>query len=178
MKLLTLILTSSKINLLKRCLKSAQTQNNTTIDNTIKIVVNTLNEDYYKEVVKTIKGVEIIRTKSNGSPGMGHNSCLKVFQDRPEYGWALTYRVDPSRRRPCLHRNGSKREVPPIRVLSSGQGGGPLYRQRRHCERLTCRMAGHRQRGPCYADRPVQQVRLCASHCRPWAQRNLSVQVR
>ena len=85
MKLLVLILTSSKINLLKRALKSALTQKNINIDYDVKIVVNTLNEEYYKEVIATIKGVEIIRTESNGSPGKGHNSCLKVFQDRPEY---------------------------------------------------------------------------------------------
>jgi len=85
MKLLVIILTSSKIHLLKRAIKSAQNQQPIKFPYDVKVVVNTLKEEYYQLVLKEIKGVEIIRTKSNGSPGMGHNSCLKVFQDRPEY---------------------------------------------------------------------------------------------
>ena len=86
MKLLVLILTSSKIKLLKRAIKSVENQFKVSLFSyELKIVVNTLNDEYYKEVVKTIKNIEIIRTESNGSPGKGHNSCLKIFQDREEY---------------------------------------------------------------------------------------------
>ena len=90
MKLLVLILTSSKINLLKRGIKSVKKQYPVKLFSyDLKVVVNTTNDRYYKEVIDTIKdeNIEIIKTKSNGSPGLGHNSCLKVFQDRPEYDY-------------------------------------------------------------------------------------------
>ena len=86
MKLLVLILTSSEIDLLKRGIKSIKNQLPVklfTYD--LKIVVNTLNDKYYKEVLENIKDIEIIKTESNGYPGKGHNSCLDVFKNRKEY---------------------------------------------------------------------------------------------
>ena len=87
MKLLVLILTSSKIELLKRALFSVKNQYKTDLKYDIKIIVNTLNEKYYKKVLENIKdkNIEIIRTESNGSPGKGHNSCIKIFKERSEY---------------------------------------------------------------------------------------------
>ena len=87
MKFLVLILTSSKIKLLRRCLDSVLKQRPVNFEYDIKIIVNTLNESYYGKVLETIndEDVEIIRTESNGHPGMGHNSCLTVFNKFEEY---------------------------------------------------------------------------------------------
>jgi glycosyltransferase involved in cell wall biosynthesis len=49
------------------------------------IIVNTLNEEFYQDVMYEFgknnytKLRKIIRTESNGSPGKGHNSVLKIF---------------------------------------------------------------------------------------------------
>ena len=87
MKVLVLVLTSSKIKLLKRCVESVLNQRKVSFEYDIKIIVNTLNDNYYGEVLEKIKyeEVEILRTESNGFPGMGHNSCLKTFQELEEY---------------------------------------------------------------------------------------------
>ena len=88
MKLLVVVLTSSKINLLKRALYSLKLQKPVklfTYD--VKVVVNTTREGYYEEVLKEItdENIEIIRTPSVGRPGPGHNSCLQLFKERIEY---------------------------------------------------------------------------------------------
>ena len=88
MNVLVLILTSSKINLLKRAIKSVKNQYSVKLFSyDLKIVVNTLNDKYYKEVLDNIKDkkIEIIRTESNGKPGKGHNSCLELFKKRKMY---------------------------------------------------------------------------------------------
>ena len=87
MKVLVLVLTSSKIKLLKRCVESVLNQRKVSFEYDIKIIVNTTNDAYYGQVLEQIKyeDIEIIRTESNGYPGKGHNSCLKTFQDLEEY---------------------------------------------------------------------------------------------
>ena len=86
MNVLSLILTSSKLGLLKRGIKSVEEQTGVSFEYTLKIVVNTLDEDYYKLVCKEIGDkYEIIRTESNGTPGKGHNSLIKVFKSFPEF---------------------------------------------------------------------------------------------
>lgn len=88
MKLLILILTSSKINLLKRCLNSVKLQQSVKLfEYEIKIVVNTTRVGYYEQVLKEItdEDVEIIKTISNSAPGKGHNSCLNLFKERKEF---------------------------------------------------------------------------------------------
>ena len=86
MKLLVLILTSSKLPLLERCYNSVVNQVDTNFEVSIKIVVNTLNDEYYQQVKRKYgKSVSIVRTKSNGRPGMGHNSCLNIFKHEKEY---------------------------------------------------------------------------------------------
>ena len=85
MKLLVLVLTSSKIKLLKRCVESVKNQYKVNLNYDVKIIVNTKNNDYYNEVITTIKDIEIIRTESNSRPGKGHNSCFKVFKQKSEY---------------------------------------------------------------------------------------------
>jgi len=90
MKLLVVILTSSNIELLKRALFSVKIQKETkNLKWTTIINVNTLKDSYYQEVLDTLKDepYEIIRTESNGAPGKGHNSCLKLFEERTEFDY-------------------------------------------------------------------------------------------
>ena len=90
MRLLVVILTSSNIELLKRAIFSVKNQKETKyLKWDIIINVNTLNDNYYKEVLDTLKNnnFEIIRTESNGSPGKGHNSCLNLFKQRTKYNY-------------------------------------------------------------------------------------------
>jgi len=91
-KYLVTILTSSKIDYLKLALKSVENQKNyNNCDYDIFIVVNTLNDSYYQDVIDEIKiGSnmklrKIIRTESNGKPGKGHNSLLTIFYNTIEY---------------------------------------------------------------------------------------------
>lgn len=95
MKFLSVILTSSKFDLLVRCLKSTVEQYKFNYYRKIIINVNTLNDDYYNIVITTIpkiidmekNNIEIVRTESNGRPGKGHNSCLELFKERTEYDY-------------------------------------------------------------------------------------------
>lgn len=93
-KYLLTILCSSKIDLLKLCFHTANTQLN--FDNyDIFIVVNTLNEFFYNEVMEYFKNhkyeklKKIIRTESNGKPGKGHNSLLEIFKREYKYDYLL-----------------------------------------------------------------------------------------
>jgi hypothetical protein len=93
-KYLLTILCSSKIDLLKLCFESANNQLNFT-DYDIFIVVNTLNELFYNEVMEYFKNhkydklKKIIRTESNGKPGKGHNSLLEIFKREIKYDYLL-----------------------------------------------------------------------------------------
>ena len=83
-KYLVGILCSSNIRLLKESFLSVINQNDFD-DYEIMIIVNTLNEEFYQDVMYEFgknnytKLRKIIRTESNGSPGKGHNSVLKIF---------------------------------------------------------------------------------------------------
>ena len=93
-KYLLTILCSSNLDLLKISFESAANQLN--YDNyDIFIVINTLNEEFYKEVLNYYKEnmhkklKKIIRSESNGKPGKGHNSLLDIFKSEPEYEYLL-----------------------------------------------------------------------------------------
>ena len=88
-KYLVMILTSSKMVFLKECYKSIKNQLKSGIDYDIIINVNTLKEEYYKEVLEQFKDVTVIRTESNGKPGKGHNSCHEYFRDHIEYDYLI-----------------------------------------------------------------------------------------
>ena len=90
-KFLLCILTSSNEKLLKVSYNSALQQTNHNINYTIVIIVNTLNPDYYNDVLTEFKDidVEIIQTVSNGKPGMGHNSCIELFNNRIQFDYML-----------------------------------------------------------------------------------------
>ena len=55
MKLLAIILTSSKLYLLKRGLDSILNQRKVSFNYDIVIIVNTLKDEYYQEVLKMMK---------------------------------------------------------------------------------------------------------------------------
>jgi hypothetical protein len=79
-KILLCLLTHHKIDKLKRLIKSVkQIQEDSLIELEPIIIVNTLNDNYYKEVLNEGFPFKIIRTKSNGKPGMGKNSCRELF---------------------------------------------------------------------------------------------------
>jgi len=83
-KYLVGILCSSNVRLLKESFLSVINQNDFD-DYEIMIIVNTLNEEFYQDVMYEFgknnytKLRKIIRTESNGSPGKGHNSVLNIF---------------------------------------------------------------------------------------------------
>lgn len=91
-KYLFTILTSSKLNFLIESYNSVLNQVGTKIDYDIVIIINSLNENYYNTVLNYFsqfgnftKGVKIVKTESNGSPGKGHNSCLEYFKNNSKY---------------------------------------------------------------------------------------------
>jgi len=83
-KYLVGILCSSNVRLLKESFLSVINQNGFD-DYEIMIIVNTLNEEFYQDVMYEFgknnytKLRKIIRTESNGYPGKGHNSVLNIF---------------------------------------------------------------------------------------------------
>tara|TARA_B000000437_G_scaffold41187_2_gene28531 strand:- start:7100 stop:9235 length:2136 start_codon:yes stop_codon:yes gene_type:complete len=89
-KYLVCILVSSNIRLLKESFNSVNNQKNFN-DYDIFIIVNTLNDIFHQEVLTEFghshypKLKKIIRTESNGYPGKGHNSVLKVFYKDNRY---------------------------------------------------------------------------------------------
>lgn len=91
MKVLISILSSFNEYILYETYNSIKNQENTKINFDIKIVVNSLNKNYYNDVKRKFENinVEIIETESNGKPGMGHNSCLELFSKREEYDYLI-----------------------------------------------------------------------------------------
>ena len=89
-KYLVGILCSSNIRLLRETVNSVINQIKFD-DYHIFIVVNTLDEVFYQDVIREFgynnhkKLKNIIRTESNGSPGKGHNSVLEIFYNNHNY---------------------------------------------------------------------------------------------
>ena len=91
-KAVVFVLTSNKLKLLHRCIKSVDNQFPVNFEYDKKIIVNTLNDNYYKKVLEHYEereDWEIIRTESNGRPGRGHNSLFDVFKERTEYDYMI-----------------------------------------------------------------------------------------
>ena len=90
-KFLITLLTSSNAKLLKLVYNSIINQKNHYINYSIVIVVNTNNISYYDIVCEEFKSidVEIIETKSNGKPGMGHNSLFHIFKNKSQYDYLI-----------------------------------------------------------------------------------------
>lgn len=90
MKVMMIILTSSQSQYAYRGYRSIKNQKPHSFDYDIFIDVNTLNKNYLNEIRETFKNVNdvtIVETESNGKPGKGHNSVLKLFEDHPEYDY-------------------------------------------------------------------------------------------
>lgn len=87
--LLVLILTSVNARLCRRAYQSlTQDQLPHNLQVTVKVIVNSTNPHYVDAVRRALpQELEIIETKSNGLPGVGHNSCLDYFQQHPEYDY-------------------------------------------------------------------------------------------
>ena len=83
-KYLITLLTSSNSKLLKLSYNTIKKQINHNFNYTVVIVVNTLNTEYFEEVLNEFKDieVEIIETESNGKPGKGHNSLFEIFKKK------------------------------------------------------------------------------------------------
>ena len=67
---------------LKRMVKSVEQQyeeKNLIIEPVI--VINTLNDQYYEDVLNEGFSYKVVRTESNGKPGKGKNSCRQLFLD-------------------------------------------------------------------------------------------------
>lgn len=98
------LLTSSKLEYLIESYFSLVHQKNHYLDYDILIMVNSLNPNYYKEVIyyfqhldieKDFKNKVIItQSDSNGKPGKGHNSVLNFFKTHSEYDYILTFDGD------------------------------------------------------------------------------------
>ena len=88
--ILITLLTSNNIVFLKTAYQCLKEQLNTTLNYTIVIIVNTLDEIYYKQVITEFNNILIERTKSNGYPGKGHNSVLTYFRNHTEYDYIIT----------------------------------------------------------------------------------------
>ena len=79
-KLKICLLTHHRLDKLSRLVKSVQDLEpceNLLIEPLI--VVNTLNDEYYQQVIDSDFPFTVIRTESNGKPGKGKNSCLRLF---------------------------------------------------------------------------------------------------
>ena len=92
-KFLITILSSSNIHLLELSYLSVLKQLYHPINYNIIIIINSTDTTYFTEVKKYFLNknydVEIIQTISNGKPGMGHNSCIQLFQNRKQYHYLI-----------------------------------------------------------------------------------------
>jgi len=92
MKLLITILTSYNEYILYESYKSVKNQISCNIDYDIYIIVNSLDNNYYDDVCNVFRDdrvIKIIETKSNGKPGMGHNSLIDMFKNNKSYDYLL-----------------------------------------------------------------------------------------
>ena len=90
--ILITVLSSGNLDLLEQSYLSCKNQKTNNFKSTICIVINTLNDDYYSQVIEHFKGsdnLSIIRTASNGRPGKGHNSILNLFFQQKDFDYLL-----------------------------------------------------------------------------------------
>ncbi len=91
-KFMVSILISSHICYLERAIKSVLNQEETNIIPDIFVNVNTLDKTFLEQVknlVKKYKKINIVISKSNGKPGMGHNSSLRLFKKHSKYDYMI-----------------------------------------------------------------------------------------
>jgi hypothetical protein len=82
-KVLVAILTSNDIERLKRLLYIIDNKMLVAVNLHVEynIVVNTMSDEYYDEVLALNSPHKVIRTESDGTAGKGKNSCHKIFLD-------------------------------------------------------------------------------------------------
>ena len=79
-KILLCLLSHHRIDKLKRLVNSVkQIEEDPLIELEPIIVINTLNDSYYQEVLNEGFSFSVVRTESNGKPGTGKNSCRELF---------------------------------------------------------------------------------------------------
>lgn len=79
-KIFLCLLTHHRVDKLTRLVKSVKNlEPHPLLEVEPVIVVNTLNDNFYQEVLDADFGFKVIRTESNGKPGKGKNSCRKLF---------------------------------------------------------------------------------------------------
>ena len=77
---MTTLLTSNDVPKLSRLIESVQgVINISTIEWEVVIVVNSIHDGYYEEVLGLDQPFRVVNTESNGKPGKGKNACLDVF---------------------------------------------------------------------------------------------------
>ena len=103
-KYLISLLTSSKLEYLIESYFSLVKQINHNINYDILIMINSLNKNYYNEVIDYFKSIDIeknftnkviiAQSESNGKPGKGHNSVLNYFKNNDIYDYIITFDGD------------------------------------------------------------------------------------
>jgi len=86
-KVLVAVLVSSDLPRAIRCIKSCQSQIDHNLDYEVCVVINTLNEEFKKEMLDYCnwEGINIKLTKSDGTPSTGKNSVFEVFDNKKEF---------------------------------------------------------------------------------------------
>lgn len=80
MKLMTTLLTSNDVPKLQRLIRSVQgVIKINSLEWEVVIVVNSIHEGYYEQVLELDQPFRVVNTESNGKPGKGKNACLDVF---------------------------------------------------------------------------------------------------
>ena len=89
--ILVSLLTSNGIEFLSESIRCFENQKDVNLDEfKLVIVVNTLNDEYYKLVLDRFSyKYDIIRTESNGKPGKGHNSVIDIFKSDPRFKYLI-----------------------------------------------------------------------------------------
>ena len=80
MKLMTTLLTSNDVPKLARLIKSVQgVIPISSVEWEVVVVVNSIHDGYYEQVLQLDQPFRVVNTESNGKPGKGKNACLEVF---------------------------------------------------------------------------------------------------
>ena len=122
-KYLVCILCSSNVGLVKESLYSVINQR-VVDDYDIFIIVNTLQEEFYQDILYEFgkhhypKLKKIIRTVSDGSPGKGHNSVLKIYYRDLKYENLIILDGDDFLFPHALERINNIREIENSDVIS------------------------------------------------------------
>lgn len=88
MKILLTLLSSHKIDKLNRLVGSVtRFREEPRIDLEVVIVINTLSDEYFNQVLQQNYPYTVVRTESNGWPGKGKNSCLDIFMNSNADFW-------------------------------------------------------------------------------------------